>query len=132
MVFRLGKLSWGALRNKPRILSSRAAVSKGFGRKYAAPSSEASASIRSETKPETRMVIGASPCFCSCRSTLMPSMPGSITSITRRSGIRSFTRFRISFPSRAISTENSPVFSISSHSSVRNSSPASASNTVLR
>ena len=60
--------------------------SKGFSSKYAAPSSEIYASIRSEINAEMKIVIGASPCFCSWRRTLMPSIPESITSITSTSG----------------------------------------------
>ena len=85
-----------------------------------------------ETKPETRMVIGASPCFCSCRSTLMPSMPGSAGSRTSSSGSCACILSKTSCPLQASSTANKPVSSIASRSIVRNSSLAPANKTDLR
>ena len=115
------------------IRSSSASISQGLEKKKLAPRLTASLTACSVQRAESTMTFGA-PASCSPIRFMRakPSNPGSTTSIKTRSGCSSSQRRSASAPSPvAPATVNPSVPSITFRSMPRNSSLASASNTVL-
>ena len=89
------------------------------------------AAIRSETTLEMTMVLGTLPRRASSFNTVRPQMSGRAVSISRRSGGCSCTHRRISQPLPTVFMEKYVCSPAHFHTSQRNSSLPSASNTVL-